>query len=220
MRISKYGITLIRLTEEYLELVRNWRNDDEIRKYMNFQEYITPEMQQKWFESINNPENFYYIIEYKGDKIGLLNDKNIDWKEKTAEGGLFIADKRYLNSEVPLMISFLALELAYMLLGWNSTYIKVRKDNKRAIAYNKTLGYQIANMPEVEEIISMVLTKEDFMIKAHKLRRLISPVSEKEKTIITFEKIDETNGTRETVEEIIRAASSIADKNAYEVRYT
>jgi UDP-4-amino-4,6-dideoxy-N-acetyl-beta-L-altrosamine N-acetyltransferase len=219
MRISKYGITLIRLTEEYLELVRNWRNDNEIRKYMNFQEYITPEMQQKWFESINNPENFYYIIEYKGDKIGLLNDKNIDWKEKTAEGGLFIADKRYLNSEVPLMISFLALELAYVLLGWNTTYIKVRKDNKRAIDYNKTLGYEIVSMPEGEDIISMVLDKEHFMKKAEKLRRLISPVAGKEKIVITFEKIDEMNGTRKTVEDIISEVSAFADNNAYEVRY-
>jgi UDP-4-amino-4,6-dideoxy-N-acetyl-beta-L-altrosamine N-acetyltransferase len=218
MRISKYGVSLIRLTEEDLELVRHWRNADEIKKYMNFQEYITPEMQKKWFDSINNPENFYYIIEYKGDKIGLINDKNINWKEKTAEGGLFIWDKRYVNSVVPIMISFLVLEIAYFLLGWNKTYIKVRKDNLRAIEYNKTLGYQVMSETVDEGFISMMLDKKNFCEKADKLRRLISPVSENEKIVLTFEKIDEKNGTRQAVENIIKLASPDADENEIEIQ--
>ena len=220
MRISKYGVSLIRLTEEDLELVRRWRNDDEIKKYMNFQEYITPEMHKKWFESIDNPENFYYIIVYKGDKIGMVNDKNIDWKKKTAEGGLFIWDKRYVNSIVPMKISFLLLEIAYIMLGWNKTYIKVRKDNHRAVEYNKTLGYEISVEPEKQDYIMMELDKKHFFERSEKLRRLISPDSENEKIILVFEEADELNGTREAVESIIKLASPEADVNKIEIRYS
>jgi len=220
MKISKYGVSLVRLTEEDIELVRQWRNAEEIKKYMSFQEYITPEMQKKWFETINNPQNFYYIIEYKSDKIGLVNDKNIDWKQKTAEGGMFIWDKRYVNSIVPLKVSLLVLEIAYIMLGWNKTFIKVRKDNPRAIEYNKTLGYKMTGDSTVEDTISMELTANHFFEKYKTLKRLISPDSENEKILLVFEKTDEINGTREAVEEIIKQASKETSDNKIEIIYS
>ena len=220
MRISKYGVTLVRLTQDDLELVRLWRNDDEIKKYMNFQEYITPEMQQKWFESINNPENFYYIIEYKGDKIGLVNDKNIDWEKKTAEGGMFIWDKRYINSIVPLKVSILILEIAYLLLGWNKTYIKVRKDNQRAIDYNKALGYEISGESENQICLFMELDKEHFNEKAGKLRKWVNPNTENEKITITFEAVDELNGAREAIEHVIKRTFPDEDAPKFEILYS
>ncbi len=217
MIISKYGIKLIRLTEEDLELVRNRRNSDEVRRYMNFQEFITPEMQLKWFKSINNAENFYYIIEYKGDKIGLLNDKNIDWIEKSSEGGLFIWDQRYINSMVPLMVSFLALELAYLVLGWNKTFITVRRDNHRAIEYNKAFGYFEINDKEETEMMRMMLDKDSFIKKSDKLRRMVSQVSGNDKINIIFEPVDETNGTRIAVENIINEVSYDVYKDLVEI---
>lgn len=56
MIISKYNIRYIRLQEEDIELVRKWRNHPSITKYMVYREEITPEMQKKWFASINNNE--------------------------------------------------------------------------------------------------------------------------------------------------------------------
>ncbi len=220
MRISKYGICLVRLTEDDLELVRYWRNNDEIKKYMNFQEYITPEMQQKWFLSINTSENFYYIIEYKGDKIGLVNDKNIDWREKTAEGGMFIWDKKYLNSIVPLKVSMLMLEIAYILLGWNKTYIKVRKDNTRAVEYNRKLGYEVVHDNESEPFHRMALDRKQFFEKSEKLRRLISSDSQNEKVILIFEKTDELNGTRSAVEKIFKLAQPESAEDKIEIIYS
>ncbi len=220
MKISKYGVSLVRLMEEDIELVRQWRNTDEIRKYMSFQAYITPDMQKKWFETINNPENFYYIIEYKGDKIGLVNDKNIDWKQKTAEGGMFIWDKRYINSIVPLKVSLLVLEMAYIMLGWNKTFIKVRKDNSRAIEYNKALGYEMTGNSLSQDTISMELKKDHFFKKYKTLKRLIGPDSENEKIKLVFEKTDEMNGTREAVEEIIKQASKETSDNKIDIVYS
>ena len=113
MKIRKYGITLIRLKEEHLELVRKWRNNPEIQQHMEYQEYITPEMQKNWFSSINNIYNSYYIIEYEKKYIGLINEKNIDYENKTAEAGLFIWDKNYLNTHIPLLASLSMLEIGF-----------------------------------------------------------------------------------------------------------
>lgn len=78
--IRDYGVELHQLTEDKIELVRNWRNSDKISRYMEYREYITIEMQKQWFTKINQSDNqFYFIIMVDGKEIGLINIKNVDW---------------------------------------------------------------------------------------------------------------------------------------------
>ena len=81
MIIKKFGITFKRLEKNDIELLRQWRNAPSISQYMEYREHITPEMQEEWFESVNNNNNLYFIIEYKGKKIGPTNGKDIDWEK-------------------------------------------------------------------------------------------------------------------------------------------
>ena len=73
MIVEQYGVTYSRVTEADIELIRHWRNQPFIRDTMQFKEYITPEMQKKWFERINNKYNYYFLIEVDGNKRGLIN---------------------------------------------------------------------------------------------------------------------------------------------------
>jgi len=50
MKLHNYGLTLSRLTRNEIEFVRQKRNSEEVRRYMEFREEITPEMQQQWFD--------------------------------------------------------------------------------------------------------------------------------------------------------------------------
>ena len=84
MKITRYGITLERLEPHQSEMVRNWRNDPKISQFMFYKGEITSAMQQEWFDSINNEENFFFIIHYKSLPIGLINISSIDWENKTA----------------------------------------------------------------------------------------------------------------------------------------
>src|SRR5687767_11424681 len=98
MILEQYGVRLVRLKEEDIELVRHWRNQGDIANYMEDRNHITREAQVKWFDSIDNKFNYYFIIVYDGKKIGLINSKNYDPKEGFGEGGIFIWDKEYINS--------------------------------------------------------------------------------------------------------------------------
>lgn len=68
MIVKQYGVTYKRVQESDIELIRYWRNRDFIRNTMQFQEYITPFMQKEWFKKINNPFNYYFIVEYEEKK--------------------------------------------------------------------------------------------------------------------------------------------------------
>ena len=90
MIIEKYGIKLIRLKQEDIELVRLKRNSLDINELMHDRVIISFEMQYKWFQSINNIYNNYFIIIYNNEKIGLVNGKNSDYEKRQSEGGMFI----------------------------------------------------------------------------------------------------------------------------------
>lgn len=145
MELQGYGITLKRLTLDKIEMLRNWRNDPKIQQYMEYRDYITSEMQRKWFESINNEHNYYFIIIIKGKEIGLVNLKNVDYERKCAEPGIFIYEDTYLNSDNGIRAALLNTDFAFENLNLDFLYGHVLKDNKRAIRFNSIFGYELSS---------------------------------------------------------------------------
>lgn len=160
--INKFGVTLRLLTHDKIEMLRNWRNDPDIQKYMEYRSYITSEMQECWFKQISTSgRDFYFIIEYEGKEVGCINLKNVDFQKGEGEPGLFIYDNQCLGTDVPVRASLCLGYFAWDVLKLKSEYIHVLSDNKRAIRYNKLLGFKIA--PGQENVYSQlyILTRED-----------------------------------------------------------
>ena len=142
MILEGYGIRLIRLREEHIETVRQWRNADHIRQEMQFREHITEDMQITWFMSIDNLENNYFLIEVEGKLIGLVNGAGIDWNAlETRSGGIFVWDRTFWDTKYPMAASLLLMDLS-VLCGFETTYAEILDSNKRAMAYNQLLGYK------------------------------------------------------------------------------
>jgi UDP-4-amino-4,6-dideoxy-N-acetyl-beta-L-altrosamine N-acetyltransferase len=171
MKWTRYGITLSRIKEDEIELVRRWRNDPIVSKNMIYRGYITEEQQKKWFQSINNNSNSYYIIIYRDEKIGLINNKNIVTKDKSSEAGIFIWNDTY--DFAPLLASVLLCEIGFYIMKGGDSYAKVLKKNKRAKEYNTIIGYDIIENKPRSRYIKIKLTKENFKARTEKLRKTI-----------------------------------------------
>lgn len=169
MKLEKYGITLNRLREDDIEHLRQWRNSPQINQFMEYRGNITPEMQRDWFRSVDNFDNFYFIIEYQGEKIGLINSNHIEWDTVSSEGGIFLWDEKYYETFVPVWASLCLLETTYFVLGAGKSVIKTLQDNERATKLNIHLGYEL--QPGQDEVYNQiyVLTAESFRRHAHKL---------------------------------------------------
>jgi len=174
MKLTKYGITLNRLGEKDIELVRQWRNSPKISQFMEYRKNISPEMQRVWFKSINNLENFYFIIEYQGQKIGLINSSHIEWDTVSSDGGIFLWDDQYYETFVPVWASLCLLETTYFVLGAGRSTIKTLRDNERAKKLNIHLGYEL--MEGQEDVYNQLylLTFDTFSKHAHKLIKAAS----------------------------------------------
>lgn len=142
MKIEINGLTLERLKERDIELVREWRNSDAIRKNMLYQEIITPEQQLDWFKSINNFNNFYFILIYKGRRVGIFNVKDVDWEERSGEAGIFMKERDLSALLIPVVGILAINELINSVFGIKKLYAKVRKENKAMLRLNALFGYK------------------------------------------------------------------------------
>lgn len=173
MIIEQYNIKLKRLTIDDIELVRNWRNNWKIRKTMAYKSYITKSMQLKWFNSINNKNNYYFIIEHNDNKIGLINSKNVDINNMCGEGGIFIWDENIEHPYIPIFASLCLLNTVFYTIGiFNKSFIQVLSSNYRAIKYNQSLGYILVPGQQKVKNQYYILTKEDYEKKAIKFNKI------------------------------------------------
>lgn len=140
--LENYDVRLVRLSKENIEMIRNWRNDPKISQYMEYRDIITPEMQVKWFDSINNNENLYYIIEFKGEEIGLINIKDIDDVKKSGESGVFIYSDKYLNTDISYRAHLCLFDYYFQTLGYNELHAHVLASNRRASRLSEFLGFK------------------------------------------------------------------------------
>lgn len=178
MTIEQYGITLRRITFEDIEQIRQWRNQPEIRKRMAFKKYITKKMQEKWFSTINNKYNYYFIIHYDGKDIGVINCKNVNEKEAYGEGGIFISDPDYIGSMAPVFATLCLINAIFYVLKFsNKSFVQILQNNSVSIAYNKSIGYSL--IPGQEKVKNQwyVLTKEDYELKAGKINKAAASLS-------------------------------------------
>ena len=206
MKFFKYGITLERLKEEDIELVRQWRNSDPVRLKMKYREIITPEQQRIWFNSINNVNSHYVIIHYKGEKIGLLNDKNIDWENLSSETGIFIGRPEFYHTFVPYLVSVAGIETLFNFIGWKKQYAHILKSNTNAINYNLQLGYQLCEGQEGVDHRRYELTRESFDQTAGKIRKMVRSIAGDDiKIKVLFEPVDYMTGIAQRFENLLNA---------------
>lgn len=173
MEVSQYGVNLKRLTLDKIEMVRQWRNNPEISKYMEYREIITPEMQLIWFHKINNENNYYFVIEVGEKEIGLINVRDIDLDNKIGEGGIFINKSDELEPTVAIRAILCLYNFCFEKIKLEKVRAHILRDNKRAIRFNRALGFQLGVGQENEYNQEYIVDKDTYYKCREKLLLLI-----------------------------------------------
>lgn len=173
MIIKNFGVTLESLTAETAELIRRWRNDPEINKFMDFRDPISFDEQKRWFEKIQKENSNYFLIRKGEQPIGMIHIEKIDLKNHSAYVGLFVGDSTYHGTGVALSASLGLLEYAFGTLNLNLVFAKVKNNNAQAIQYNQFLGFEKYEKCN-DEFSYWILRKEMFEIKKDALLKYIT----------------------------------------------
>jgi len=167
--IKKYGISLVRLKKEHIEMVRQKRNLGFIQDKMIYQKNISKCRQRRWFKSINNIHNYYFLIQYEGKFIGLVNGKDADYDNRTMEGGMFLWDKEYWNTHIPVIASIVMNDCSFFISNFKLITAKIVTSNNHALKFNLNIGYEVKE--EKNGFVVMHLTKENYLKKIEKIRK-------------------------------------------------
>ena len=170
MKIKAYKIILRNISEDDLEMLRNWRNMPEIRFNMINQDEISIEQQKKWFISLSEPNQGHYVVEYKSQTIGYANYK-LNESGIWGETSLYIGEKKYCGTVLAFCLALALLDYVFLQLKVQYMKADVLTHNTAAIRFNEQLGY--IHQGESDGLIKMNLTIEDYLSAKKNLRKLI-----------------------------------------------
>lgn len=162
-QIQYKNVLLKGLEKKDIEKLRNWRNDQELSKYLRKIPYITKEEQEEWF-------NYYCIdksiitfaIFQKDNKNDIVGSVSIyACKNDECEMGKFlIGDINVRNKEVGFNSWKSVCYFAFVELQIHNIICKVNRDNKPAINIYKKTGFKIQSLNNNE--YTMLLDKKSF----------------------------------------------------------
>lgn len=173
MNFEKYGVSFRELEHKDIEMVRQWRNNSDVAQYMITRDHITTEMQERWFHGIRQRNELHFIIHYGGRDIGLYSVKDIDLENKAAELAMYLAVEDDRNSHVPFLITFCVSEIIQK-LGLEKVWIVILDENKRAIRYNKFLGFKPTDQVKNGNVRLYWLDFDEHTRACEKLKKLLN----------------------------------------------
>lgn len=151
-RLMGYGVELRTVEQDDIELLRNWRNREDIRSMMKSTSYITKEQQQAWFESLEEATHVrHFLISYKGQNIGSATLTGVKFvagftddleNASEIEPGLYIGEEKFRNNILAFAPSLVACDYCFDELQVKKLIATVNRENKQALAYNNKLGYK------------------------------------------------------------------------------
>lgn len=138
-------IELVPIEMEDLEILKKWKNDDEVFKYLGGgYRPISDSQAQKWIESLINNNHQYQRFMIKNDKkIGFIGLYNISEVNRTAELGIYIGEKEYQRKGFATMAYKAIEKYAQDWLNIRKIKLEVVKDNKSAIKLYEKLDFKV-----------------------------------------------------------------------------
>lgn len=136
-------VRLVKLVEDDLEMVRQWRNSKEVSQYMYTENIISASDQQNWFNKISQSTNsIYWIIEYSGKKIGLASVTGIDSALQSCYWAFYLGDSSIRGVGIGAKVEYLVLEYVFNELNLNKLRCEVFVNNDKVIKMHEKFGFR------------------------------------------------------------------------------
>jgi RimJ/RimL family protein N-acetyltransferase len=124
-----------------------WLNDPEVRSGISSYLPFSRAEEEQWFENmLQSPKDEHtLVIEVKvaddWSSIGNCSLFGINWKNRSAELGIFIGEKRYWNQGLGTETVRLLLHHGFNTLNLNRIFLRVFENNPRAIRSYEKAGF-------------------------------------------------------------------------------
>ena len=122
-------IVLRRIQEKDLELLMNWRMRPDITKYMFTDPVLTMDDQLKWFKKISKDDRLDFVIEMNNTPVGYSGIYDIDRKNRSCSGGIYVAELKYRSLDSYLRICYSSYDYMFFKLKLHKHYMVFMEGN-------------------------------------------------------------------------------------------
>jgi RimJ/RimL family protein N-acetyltransferase len=139
-------IILRALRNEDNPILYGWVNDRELIQYTNYFHPVSETEHDEWFKSVSiNKGQVFFGIEDEDEKklIGTCGLFEIDEISRKAELRIKIGDKEYWGHGAGTNAVKLLVEFGFSSMNLNKIWLKVMKDNVRAVKSYEKVGFII-----------------------------------------------------------------------------
>ncbi|KAB8308309.1 spermidine N1-acetyltransferase [Erwinia endophytica] len=140
---SEKGITLRPLEREDLRFVHQLDNNANVMRYWFEEPYEAfVELSDLYDKHIHDQSERRFVVEYEGDKAGLVELVEINHIHRRAEFQIIIAPSHQGKGLASKAVK-MAMEYAFSVLNLYKLYLIVDKENQKAIHIYSKLGFEI-----------------------------------------------------------------------------
>lgn len=137
------------LSEQDIELLRNWRNNPDNTTFLRKIPYITTTMQKEWYTRyLNNENEICLAIEEDEELHRLVGSLTLhDFTDESCElGHILIGDKEAHGKKVGVNASVAASQIAFNEMGLNRIYLHVFSENIVACKVYQQAGFRVSDI--------------------------------------------------------------------------
>jgi len=151
-------INFINTNDIEKRLILEWRNNDDVRKWMINKDLITIEEHFNYIESLkNNKKKLCFLLKEKNNYLGI-----VEFDEINNNSASFGINKNIMSTKKGLgeLLEKLSIYIAKTKLNINKLTLSVLKDNIRAIELYKKSNYSIKYEKEIYNNILIYMEKK------------------------------------------------------------
>jgi UDP-4-amino-4,6-dideoxy-N-acetyl-beta-L-altrosamine N-acetyltransferase len=144
--------------------------------------YISKKEHKQWLEKLKTKNNNKaWIIKYKGRPIGLVSLSNIDYKKRSTDWGLYIADEKIKGKGIGSLTLYKLMKMVFDEMNFNKMYTKVLDNNHVAIGLYEKFSFKKEGKPKEKltkdgkhiDIFIMELRQDEWINKKEELENII-----------------------------------------------
>lgn len=178
--IHQYGLCLRQIRDADAEVVREGRNQPFVRRNHFYQEIISPEQHNNWYQEICKKQD-YYLVACKGDTpLGLLYLKDITPGMRSGHIGVFFWDEKILRTRFPILALIAILDFFLITVGMQNIEAIIRTDNKSMVNIVNFLKFDV-RLGAKENMLHINYTRDRILENHARLMeytRRLSPASD------------------------------------------
>lgn len=144
-------LTLQPLEHRDIEILMRLRNDKQLSQYLRKIKFITPEIQEKWFQDYLNEQNHYcWSIIFELRTIGSLAIYDIE--DTKAEIGKIMIDPKYQGRGFAYQSFLMAILLGFKFLDIKTFCLTVHENNLAARKTYEKIGFRVMGRRLIDNV--------------------------------------------------------------------